>query len=200
LYKANDELAQLSKEWTAPIYVFFKPDPIIEYIGTHRAHMFQCAVKSCKHKSRGVQRFLDKGDACSTGNLRKHAKKCWGKDVVEAADEDSEVRTTTAQSASNPGSITTAFEWKGKGRVTYSHKQHTTTESRAELVRWVAENNHPFAIVKDRAFQSLMKTGRLGYYIPSPSTLSRDVKLVFLNVRSRIAQMLQVSKQFHSRS
>jgi hypothetical protein len=78
--------------------------------------------------------------------------------VVEAADEDSEVRTTTAQSASNPGLITTAFERKGKGRVTYSHKQHTTTESRAELVRWVAENNRPFAIVKDRVFQSLMKT------------------------------------------
>lgn len=36
-----------------------------------------------------------------------------------------------------------------------------------------------------------MKTGRPEYYIPSPSTVSRDVKLVFVNVRKRIAKMLQ---------
>lgn len=36
-----------------------------------------------------------------------------------------------------------------------------------------------------------MKTGRPEYHIPSPSTISRDVKLVFANVRQRIAQMLQ---------
>jgi hypothetical protein len=36
-----------------------------------------------------------------------------------------------------------------------------------------------------------MKTGRPEYHIPSPSTISQDVKLVFANVRQRIAQMLQ---------
>jgi hypothetical protein len=36
-----------------------------------------------------------------------------------------------------------------------------------------------------------MRTGRLEYYILSPSTVSRDVKLVFVNVRKRIACMLQ---------
>lgn len=63
----------------------------------------------------------------------------------------------------------------------------------AEIVRWVAENKRPFAIVKDRAFQSLMKTGRPEYKLPSPSTVSRDVKAVFANCRARIAKMLQVS-------
>lgn len=49
----------------------------------------------------------------------------------------------------------------------------------------------PFTIIKDCGFQSLMKTGRPEYYIPSPSTVSRDVKLVFARTRQRIAKMLQ---------
>lgn len=63
---------------------------------------------------------------------------------------------------------------------------------RAEIVRWVAESKRPFTIVKDRGFQSLMKTGRPDYYIPSAETVSRDVKMVFVRVRKRIAKMLQV--------
>lgn len=64
--------------------------------------------------------------------------------------------------------------------------------SRAEFVRWVCESKRPFQIVNDRAFKSLMKTGRPGYTIPSAETLSRDVKMVFTNVRQRIAKMMQV--------
>jgi hypothetical protein len=37
-----------------------------------------------------------------------------------------------------------------------------------------------------------MKTGRPEYYLPSPSTVSRDVKKVFARTRERIAAMLQV--------
>ena len=50
---------------------------------------------------------------------------------------------------------------------------------RAEIVRWVSENFRPFKIVEDRGFQSLMKTGQPDQYIPSASTVSWDVKLVF---------------------
>jgi hypothetical protein len=57
---------------------------------------------------------------------------------------------------------------------------------------WIAENKHPFQIVNDREFQSLMKTGRPGYWIPSAETVSHDVKMVFLNVQKCIAKMLQV--------
>ena len=64
---------------------------------------------------------------------------------------------------------------------------------RAEIVRSVSESKRPFKIVKDRGFRNLMKTGRPEYSIPSPETVSRDVKKVFLRVRKRIAKMLQVS-------
>jgi hypothetical protein len=63
--------------------------------------------------------------------------------------------------------------------------------NRAEIVRWVSESKRPFNIVNDRGFQCLMKTGRPEYYIPSPSTVSRDVKQVFVNVHKCIAKMLQ---------
>ena len=62
----------------------------------------------------------------------------------------------------------------------------------AEIVRWVAESKRPFEIVNDRGFQSLMKTGRPGYHIPSADTVSRDTKQVFVQARKRIAKMLQV--------
>ena len=66
--------------------------------------------------------------------------------------------------------------------------------NRAEMVWWVAESVRPFEIVKDRGFQSLMKTGHPEYYIPSPSTVSRDVWMVFSKTRQRIAKLLRVSK------
>jgi len=65
---------------------------------------------------------------------------------------------------------------------------------RAEIVRWVSESARPFKIVEDYRFQSLMKTGRPGYYIPSASTVSHDVQMVFARTRQRIANMLRVSR------
>jgi hypothetical protein len=70
--------------------------------------------------------------------------------------------------------------------------RHWLTSSRAEVVRWVSESVRPFSIVEDRGFLMLMKTGRPEFYIPSASTVSRDVKLVFGRTRERIAKMLQV--------
>jgi hypothetical protein len=56
-----------------------------------------------------------------------------GDDVVKAADNAKtadEVREKTDHGALNAQSLTAAFERKGKGKVTYSHRQHTKTESR----------------------------------------------------------------------
>jgi hypothetical protein len=48
---------------------------------------------------------LDTGDAKSTGNLRKHAKKYWGDEVVTSADKAKtaeEVRDTTVKGSLDP--------------------------------------------------------------------------------------------------
>jgi len=208
----------MSKKWTSPVYVFFKPTPEIKYKDGRRSHVFECAAGSCKGKNtRYVSRFLDKGDANSTGNLLRHARTCWGTDVVAAATATKDIHTARdvlAKTKLHDGSILAEFQRAGKGKVSYRHTQHTKAEARcvpliqfslptflspfvphfrAEIVRWVSESKRPFKIVEDRGFQSLMKTGRPGYSLPSPSTVSRDVKQVFKCVRKRIAKMLRVS-------
>jgi hypothetical protein len=81
-----------------------------------------------------VKRFVDKADAASTSNLRKHAKICWGDDVIKAADDTKDVdvaRGIASKATLGNGSMTAMFERvKGKGVVTYSHTQHTKTETK----------------------------------------------------------------------
>jgi hypothetical protein len=82
---------------------------------------------------RGVWRYLDKGDAKSMGNMQKHARKCWGDEVVASANvanNANEVRATTIKGFLNLQSIMAAFERKGKDKVMFSHRQHTKTEAR----------------------------------------------------------------------
>jgi hypothetical protein len=60
-----------------------------------------------------VRRYLDTTDAKSTSNLHKHAKICWGEDIVAAADETRDVlvaRETLGKMKMKDGSILEAFE------------------------------------------------------------------------------------------
>ena len=80
-----------------------------------------------------MRRYLDTGDAKSMSNLRKHAKICWGEEAVAAADNTKNVgaaREALGKMRLVNGSITAAFERTSKGKITYSHHQHTTTEAR----------------------------------------------------------------------
>jgi hypothetical protein len=128
------QLERLSKEWTSPIYVFFRKEPRVEYLDGRRVHIFECAAAKCRGKNgRDVRRFLDTGDAKSTSGLRRHAKKCWGDDAVEAADDTKDLenaRLVLAKTKLRDGSITAQFERIGKEKITFSHRQHTSTESR----------------------------------------------------------------------
>ena len=130
----------------------------------------------------------------------RHVRRCWGEEALkaaEAAENIGKVRDMVVKALNETGTISAAFERKGKGMVTYSNQQHTKAETRVELVRWVSKSLRPFGIVKDEGFQCLMKTGRPGYYIPSPKTVSRDVKHVFAKTRIRIAKLLRVSAWYH---
>ncbi|KAG1735876.1 uncharacterized protein EDB91DRAFT_1238132 [Suillus paluster] len=179
------------KEWSSPIYAFFQPIPTIEYHDQRRCHVFKCAAHGCNHR---VRRYLDKKDVKSTGNMRKHVKSCWGQPALQAAMDcgnTTAARDGPIKSLLETGSIKTSFDHKGKGKVTYSHHQHTHTETHAEIVQWVSESLRSFEIVKDRGFSTLMKTGRPEYYLPSPKTVARDVRQVFVRTRARIARMLQ---------
>ena len=60
-----------------------------------------------------VCRYLNTGDAKSTGNLHKHAKICWGEEVVAAAVETCDVQSAheaLGKSKSVDSSITAVFQ------------------------------------------------------------------------------------------
>ena len=201
---------RMMEKWNTPIYAFWKPIPSISYDNGRRYHQFHCFKKSC---SKSVKHYLDTSDATSTGNLHRHTKACWGGEVLKLAMNAGNLDEARAVlSKSKDDSIAEAFQVKGKDKVTYSHRQHTKTETwynfllnisytshklttplcSAEIVRWVTENARPYKIVTDRGFKNLMKTGRPEYYLPSPHTVSRDVRMVFACSRQRIAAILHV--------
>ncbi|KAG1840504.1 hypothetical protein DFJ58DRAFT_845357 [Suillus subalutaceus] len=125
---SDSELERLKKEWNSPIYAFYHPVPDIGYHEGRRYHEFKCAATSCK---KGVRHYLNKKDAKSTSNMRKHAKLCWGKETVNMADETKNANEAhTIISGAKNGSIMASFERKEKGKVIYSHRQHTRTETK----------------------------------------------------------------------
>ena len=122
-------LEHLKKDWNAPIYAFFQPNPIVDHENGRRFHEFTCATKGCQKK---IRHFLDKKDATSTSNLRKHAKVCWGAETINAADQtkDASEAQSLVSLGHKDGSITAVFERARKGNVTYSHRQHMKTETK----------------------------------------------------------------------
>ncbi|KAF8263852.1 hypothetical protein EI94DRAFT_1595471, partial [Lactarius quietus] len=146
----------------APIYVFFKPSAMIEYVDRCKAHVFECGAACCCCKSKYVQRFLYTGNASLTSNMCQHAKICWGDEMVTTADSMGSLHLahlTLSKKKKGSGSITLAFKQVGKGKIMYSQCTHTRLEACAEFMCWVTENKQPFQIVNDHAFCSLMKTG-----------------------------------------
>lgn len=135
---ASNLTERLAKSWTSPIYTFFRARPILEYVDGCRVHSFECAAVNCLGQNgRKVKCFLDTGDAKSTGGLHTHAKKCWGADTVKAALATKNLKAAREIVSKQPQAdpkrdttLTAAFERIGKGKVTYSHCQHTYAETR----------------------------------------------------------------------
>lgn len=87
-----------------------------------------------------MRRFLDTADKGSTSNMRKHAKHCWGDDIIKKADEAKEELTLdniweglAEAKNTQDGSIVAFFDRKGKAKVRYMIRQHTYEESRLVL-------------------------------------------------------------------
>jgi hypothetical protein len=135
-------LERLSNDWLSPIYAFFQPTPSIATVDGRRVHEFKCSAVSCKGRGKNpriVHRYLDTSDRNSTGNLRKHARLCWGEDILLGADTCGDIDSTREALGRakklKDGSITTAFERKGKGEVMFSHRQHDKPQTRFVVIK-----------------------------------------------------------------
>ena len=125
----------LAKEWTSPIYGFFVPHPLITEVDSHRCHEFKCGAPHCKGKGAKVHVmccYLDTGDRKLTSNLHKHARVCWGADVVRDA-VDAKAKLSISDICKRlegakklmDGSLTATSKRQGKGLVRFSIVQHT---------------------------------------------------------------------------
>jgi hypothetical protein len=56
-------------------------------------HFFPCLSSTCKFDAKGVKRFADTTDATGTSNLKKHARKCFGESLIDAALSGAKVDT-----------------------------------------------------------------------------------------------------------
>ena len=116
---------RLSKGWRSPVYGFFKPDIMIGYEGQQKFHYFHCAAKKCRGQKgiHGVRCFQDSKDHAATSNLKSHAIKCFGQDVVDTAFKKTEPK--------NPNtSIFAAFARQDQRPVKVSHRALTKSEYR----------------------------------------------------------------------
>ena len=120
---------------------------------------------------------MDTGDTTSTSNLKAHAVKCFGKDVVAAAMDVKNLKTARDVmkdkiSLRCSGSIAVAFQWASTEKITYSTIPATTLEVCANHVSWMCKSKRAFAVAKDQGYHQNMIIGRLHQYIPSPETIS----------------------------
>ena len=89
-----------------------------------------CSAVGCTHE---VRRFIGTSDSQSTGNMRRHVRKCWGEDTltkVYDAMTSEGAREQLGGVGLKDRSITATFERSGKGKVRYSHRQHTKAETK----------------------------------------------------------------------
>ncbi|KAJ7220152.1 hypothetical protein GGX14DRAFT_354645, partial [Mycena pura] len=116
----------------------------------------------------GIKRYQTKvngdphSDRSSTSNLKKHAKHCWGSDVVDAR-----IRGVPAD-AGRDSSIFAAFARSGQRPVNVSHRTHTQPEFRCDL----------------------LTAGRPELKVPGRSTVARDLKAVYERSADRVKKLL----------
>ena len=113
----------LKATWHSAIYDFFKPKATVGYDNKGRKyHYFRCAAQKCKLNG-GVRCYQTTKDKGATSNLKTHAIKCHGEDIVNAA-----IKKTGEKGQDH--SIFACFARIGQKSVKFSHRTHTNLETR----------------------------------------------------------------------
>ncbi|KAF8718330.1 hypothetical protein AX14_011894 [Amanita brunnescens Koide BX004] len=192
-------------KWTykSPVYVFYLP-PVFKQEDDKCYQVFRCAAKECMTiGGHIVKRNMDTTDATSTSNLKAHALKCFGKDAVKAAMDVKYLKKARdvmkdKVGLRRSGSIVVAFQQASTEKITHSTTPASTLEVHINHVGWMCKSKRPFVIAKDRGYHQNMKTGRPHQYIPSPETISQDVRVVFVEARKHMSRLLKAHDgRFH---
>lgn len=154
----------------------------------------------CKGRTRFVYRATFGSDRSSTSNLRVHAENCWGKETLEAASRVeggvSATRDLLKGKDNNlrDGTLLSAFKRKTKTKIEYLLRPPVKSEIKANHVLWIVQSNRPPEIVKDPGYLKNMKDGRPHIWVPSPSTIRRDIKVAFVGCHQKLYERLKVCR------
>ncbi|KAJ7366195.1 hypothetical protein DFH08DRAFT_679049 [Mycena albidolilacea] len=170
------------------VYQFFKPPKLDRDDNGREYQFFKCfAPQGCKHKGKGTTRFQTNKngskatDRSSTSNLVKHAKKCWGADVVEA-------RMRGVEAQGRDGDIFTAFARASDRPVQPS--DWMLTEAELRCVRQVSPNHRPLNLVEDQEFRLIFGAGRPEFRLPGCHAVSRDLNAAYGQARAHVEALL----------
>ncbi|KAJ7369090.1 hypothetical protein DFH08DRAFT_676586, partial [Mycena albidolilacea] len=163
--------------WTSTIYTFYTGDIHIEYCDGKLHHVFICTEQGCGHH---VLRNQTTKDHNLTKNLKKHTNKCWGSNTVDAAAHIGHLNKAR--------DLLVTLKGVKNQCLTDIFKHHTPGSN----LNSFSHHLRPFVIAADCGLHYLMKSGHSTMWIPSPSTIARDVKLLFKRTRERIWQHLDV--------
>lgn len=199
---------RVRESWRSPIYGFFEAEPEVEWrtvqprdrgaMQRKRYLKFKCVAPHCKGRTRFVYRATFGSDKSSTSNLRVHAESCWGKETLEASSkvEGGVAATRDLLKGRNnnlrDGTLLSAFKQKAKTKIDYLLRPPMKSEIKANHVLWIVQSNRPPEMVKDPGYLKNMRDGRPHAWIPSPSTVRRDVRMAFAGCRQKIYDYLKV--------
>ena len=151
----HQKLDASKHSWRSPVYDHFDItlDREIDSAGAPKSLTF---VFTCRThpETHPVQRRPRKSTGHGTSNIRDSVKRC-----------DKESGGDSLAPAGNSASST------------YSPAAH-----RALIAQWCAKNHRPFNSVADEDYIAEVEMLRPGTKIPSPSTVSRDIKAIYAEV------------------
>ncbi|KAJ3965122.1 hypothetical protein EV361DRAFT_763883, partial [Lentinula raphanica] len=154
------------------VYAFFDAEPEIEFENDEVSPEY--LVFRCSHCGTKIRQGINTSDKGSTGNVSRHARKCWGDEAFNAAKDSSLEKARAA---------VRTFGKKSQGKLTAALK---TTKSWPKMN---ATRKIPAGQVTDP-----WKKGRPNHYVPSKETVARDVKKLYQMTKAKLAEELQSSE------
>jgi len=88
--------------------------------------------------------------------------------------------------------INLILTWESGMLYFYSYNMLIDCSFSVHVVKWVTENNCPVNIINDRELRKMLTVGRSRIELPSPTTISRDIKACFCVSRDHITKLLRV--------
>ena len=143
--------------WRSDVYKHFRSPPEIKIADGKTTYIFIC-LKSGEQISRAA-------DDVSTGNLKRHIKRC---------------EPATSKGIQMLESFATG-------------STYTPAKLRHKIEKWIIMHYHAFSVVEQQGFKEILFLFNPNVSIPSAITISRDIQDHFVAAKAKVIQFLKVS-------